>query len=515
MGKPAPDRAQWNTRVGFILAAMGSAIGFGSIARFPMNTANNGGAAFIILYAVIMLLFGVPMMISEFSIGRSAQSNTVGAFKKLENNPKTRWRRAGIFYFCLAAFFLSWYSIAAGWVLRYVFASATGAYFDDPGTYFADAAEGPSTLFWHFAVMSLTLLGVLGVVSKGIERINLVMMPTLFAIVAGLVAYALTLDGAGSGYSFYLKPDWSAVSVAVVTAALGQAFFSLSLGQGAMMTYASYLPREVSLARSALTIAGSTLIFAFTCGLMIFPMLAAFGLLDSGAAGLGLIFGPLSQAFATMGQPLGNIVGTLFFSGVFFAAFTSAVSLVEPAIAYVTDEHKVSRKRAAVLVCAITYTAGIAVAFSTPLLDFEGGPITDAAVIIGGLMIALYVGWFSPAAVSRARMDEGTEGPRLSWYAYRVARYVMPGVLASLLVFTLIGTPCALSGDAASEGVIEQISGAEIMGCTPGAGTAAANLGTPAALSIMIGTYVATMMLLFVADLTRRRRSAVDDAVAT
>jgi neurotransmitter:Na+ symporter, NSS family len=458
-------RAQWNTRIGFVLAAMGSAIGFGSIARFPMNAANNGGAAFILLYAVIMLLVGVPMMISEFSLGRTAQSNTVGTFQKLTGNPKTGWRAAGMFYWILAAFFLSWYAVIAGWVFRYVFASATGAYFDDPGAYFASAQEGPQALFWMAAVMGFTLLAMLSVISKGIERLNLVMMPALFVIVVGLVIYAATLDNVAAGYEFYLKPQWNAVTLGVVTAAVGQAFFSLSLGQGAMMTYASYLPKSASLARNSLMISISTLTFAFISGLLIFPLLSSFNLLDTGQAGLGLIFGPLTQAFSSMGSPLGNIVGTLFFLGTFFAGFTSAVSLVEPAISYVTEAHKVSRKRAAVLICLAIYTAGIAVAFSVKLLDFEGGVLTDVAVIIGVLLIALYVGWFSPKAKARARLDSGDEGPRLGWYVYPLVRYVMPVVLSVLLFFALMGTPCFLSGGGASEGLVELVFGADILGC--------------------------------------------------
>jgi len=495
-------RAQWNSRIGFVLAAMGSAIGFGSMARFPMNAANNGGAAFILLYAGIMLLIGVPMMVSEFSVGRSAQSNTVGAFKRLTGDRRTPWRAAGVFYFVLAAFFLSWYSIAAGWVLRYVFASATGAYFDDPTAYFTAAQEGPWTLFWHLGVMALTLVAVLGVVSKGIERLNLVLMPALFVIVLFLAIYAATRTGVAEGYSFYLKPDFGAVTLSVVIAAVGQAFFSLSLGQGAMMTYASYLPKSASLARNALTIAMSTLGFAFVCGLMIFPLLSSFGLLGTGKAGLELIFGPLSQAFAAMGSPLGNILGTLFFLATFFAAFTSAVSLVEPAIAYVTDEHRVSRRRAAVLVCALVYAAGIAVAFSIDLLNFEGGLITDAAVILGGLLVSLYVGWRTPAALARARMDEGDEGPRLAKVFHPIVRYVMPGILTALLFFTLLGTPCGLSGGSGASGLVEQLAGTGVLGCGE---AAAADMATGWALALMVGIAVGTTLMLLVGSRLRRR----------
>lgn len=461
---PQFERAQWNSRMGFVLSAIGSAVGFGSIARFPMNAANNGGAAFVLLYAGIMLLVGIPLMIAEFSLGRSAQRNTVGTFVTLQNNARTRWRHAGLLYVLVAAFFLSWYAAVSGWVLRYAFASPTGAYFSAPGAYFLEASEGPDALFWHFGVMLLTLAAVTGKISKGIEKLNLVLMPTLFVSIVGLAIYAATLDGASAGYTFYLQPEFGALTLGVVIAAVGQAFFSLSLGQGAMMTYASYLPRDQSLASNALVIAGSTLVFALTCGFMIFPMLSAFGLLGTEQAGLGLIFGPLSLAFASMGSPTGQIVGTLFFSVTFFAAFTSAVSLTEPAIAYVTEEWRAPRWKSALLVVLVIYSAGIPVALSTDLLNLEGGKITDVAVILGGLLIALYVGWVAPRRLSRERMDSG-EGLRLARFAFPIVRWVMPAVLVALLVFAILGTPCALSGGAAGPGLLDELFGLRALSC--------------------------------------------------
>lgn len=463
MSEPEEQRAQWGSGIGFILAAIGSAVGFGSISRFPMNAANNGGAAFVLLYAGLMILIGIPMMIAEFSIGRSAQRNTVGAFKHLQGNARTGWRAAGVLYFAMAAFFLSWYAVASGWVLRYIWAAATSAYAADPTGYLVNTVEGPDALFWTFLVMAMTLAVVISKISAGIEKLNIVLMPTLFLIILGLAAYAATLPNAGPGYAFYLNPDFSKITIAVVIAAVGQAFFSLSLGQGAMMTYASYLPKTTSLAKNATIIAMSTLIFATACGFMIFPMLSSFGLLGTGAAGLDLIFGPLTQAFLSMGT-LGIFVGVLFFLATFFAAFTSAVSLTEPAIAYVVEEWNVDRRRAAILVCTLIYAAAVAAAFSQRLLQLEGGAITDALVILGGLLIALYVGWFTPAAVARQRMDEG-KGWKLSWYVLPIVRYVMPAVLTVLLILAVVGTPCALTGGAASGGLWADFFGRSLVGC--------------------------------------------------
>lgn len=456
-------RAQWATGIGFILAAMGSAIGFGSISRFPMNAANNGGAAFVLLYAVMMVFVGIPMLIAELSVGRDAQKNVVGAFSVLEEKPKTPWRAAGIFFFLFSAFFLSWYAVVSGWVLRYIFAAATGAYFEDPAAYQFDTLEGPDALLYTFLMMALTFIVLTTNVSKGIERLNLVLMPALFVIIIGLVVYAATLPGNAAGYAFYLTPDFSRFSIGLLAAVVGQTFFSLGVGMGAMMTYASYLPKEKSIAQSATIIAFSTLGFAFLCGLMVFPLLSTYGALGTGAAGLDLIFGPLAVAFAAMGQPLGLIVGVFFFLATFFAAFTSAVSLAEPAIAYTIEEHGVSRRRAALLVCTLIYVLGIGAAFSVDLLALEGGALTDAAVILGGLLIAMYVGWWSPAARARARMDQG-HGIKLGWYVYPLVRYVMPTVLLVLLLFSILGTPCALGGTAGGS-LTAQLFGLPVFGC--------------------------------------------------
>ncbi|HLE47649.1 MAG TPA: sodium-dependent transporter [Candidatus Thermoplasmatota archaeon] len=470
-------RSGFGSRLGFILAAVGSAVGFGSIARFPMNAANNGGAMFLLMYAFIMLAIGIPMMVAEFSLGRSAQKNTAGAFNVLTGEAKTRWRSAGILFFVLAAFILSYYGILTGWTLRYLFGSLSGAYFDDPDAYLTDTIEGPYTLLWFAVTMVLTGAALTTKISKGIEKVNLFMMPTLYLIIIGLAIYAATLPNIAAGYRYYLDPDFTAFTLPVFTAAIGQAFFSLSLAQGAMMTYSSYIPKTTSLASNAAIISGSTLTFATMCGFMIFPLLASFGyaLNPDTPAGLGLIFGPLADTFAQMGTPTGQIVGTLFFTATFFAAFTSAVSLAEPGIAYVVEERGIDRRRAAILVCALIYVLGIGAAFSFQLLDFESLALTDASIVLGGFLIAVYVGWFSPGAVARARMDECEKGWTISKFAYPMMRYVMPAILGVLLLFQIMGTPCVLSGGDESSGLIEQIvkqfggDAPKVLGCAPSA----------------------------------------------
>lgn len=457
----APDegRGQWATGIGFVLAAMGAAIGFGSISRFPMNVANNGGAAFLLLYAIVMLVIGVPMLIAEFSMGRTAQKNVVGAFDVLEQRSRSRWRLAGVFFFVLAAFFLSWYSVISGWVLRYMLAAVTGAYVDDPSAYQFDALEGPDALVGHLVVMTLTFFVLTTKISKGIERLNLVLMPALFLIVLGIMIYAATLPDVGAGYAFYLKPDVAAINVGVFAAVIGQTFFSLGVGMGMMMAYASYLPRDANLAKNATIISVSTLVFAFMCGLMVFPLLSTFGLLGTGAAGLDLIFGPMTQAFIQLGSPWGPILGLLFFLATFFAAFTSAVGLAEPAISYVAEEHGIDRGRSALLVCAVIYILGIIAAMSSDVLAFEGGAFVDILLLLGGLLVALYVGWRTPADVSRARIGSS------AWFVLPIVRWVMPAILIVLLAFAAFGTPCYLSGNAPGGGLLFQLTSVRTLGC--------------------------------------------------
>ncbi len=470
------ERMQWASRVGFILAAMGSAVGFGSLARFPMNVANNGGAVFVVLYAIIMVLVGIPMLMAEFSLGRSSQQNTVGTFKHQTNNPRTKWRIAGWFWFIVPTLLLAWYAVVSGWMLRLAFASIAGTYFDDPGVYIANMVDGPGALLWALVVLALTGAVVVFGIAKGIERLNLVLMPTLFAMVIGLAIYAIFLPDSGPGYTFYMQPDFGDIDMSTIIAAVGQAFFSLSLAMGAILIYSSYLSKKSSLAENAIWVSGSTLVFAIISGFMIFPMLSAFGQLEAaeGEAGIGLILGPLTQAFANMsvdfGLAVGMAVGAIFFLAVFFASFTSAVSLSEPAIAYIVEERGVDRKRAVMIVMLVIFSAGIVAALHEPLLDFISGALTDVQVIIGGLILATFVGLKLAKRQAREQMDECESGLRLSWYAYPLVKFVMPAVLVVLLFFSVIGTPCGLTGGEPGLGVIEQISAftggdASLLGC--------------------------------------------------
>ncbi|MDX1610913.1 MAG: sodium-dependent transporter [Candidatus Thermoplasmatota archaeon] len=450
------ERGEWGSKLGFIFAAIGSAIGFGSLARFPFVTADNGGAAFVLIYAGIMLVVGVPMMMAEFAIGRASRRNPVGAFAKLRDKAKSKWRAAGFFYLALTVWLLSWYAVTVGWVLRYVFSSTTGSYFADPTTYFANIQEGPAALLFTVIVAVLTFLVVGRGIEGGIEKLNLVMIPSIFVILVGLTIYAATLDGVGAGYEFYLSPDWGEVSAGTIKAAVAQAFFSLSLGSGAMLVYASYIGKQENLASNALTISVSTLGFAFLAGLLVFPLLAGFDLLGSAQPGIGLIFGPLPAAFASLGAPLGQVVGTTFFVATFFAAFTSAVALLEPSVSYLCDEFEIPRRKATFLMAEIVIGLAILPSLSTRFLNLEAGSGTDVLILLGGVLVALFIGLHMKDR-AREEMDAGEGRLFIGRWVNPVVRYAMPVLLGVLTLVALFGNPEIL-GLEASEGFVHELA---------------------------------------------------------
>lgn len=434
LGQPKDDRGAWNSRLGFILAAVGSAVGLGNIWRFPFTTAEGGGGAFVAIYLVILFLVGVPVMFAELALGRRGKLSPVGTFRKLSNgNPF--WTGVGWLFVFTSLFIISWYSVIGGWVIRYMFGSMSGAYFADPSGYFNNLQDGPMTLALH-AVMMIIVTAVLAVgVTKGIERTALIMMPILAFLVLGISIWVAFLDGAGAGYSFYLQPDFSEVNSDIITAAVGQAFFSLSLGQGAILTYASYLDDKESLTENGSIISLADTGVALAGGFMVFPALAAFGLLAANeSGGAGALFVGLATAFSQIGIG-GRILGTLFFTALFFAAFTSAISLLEVSISFVRDQWKISRARAAILMGIIAYTGGILAALNRDIFTIESGQGTDIIVILGGLLISIFVGW-----VMKDVPEELDRGGRLKLGVYGrfMVRYPVPLVLLYLLVDNII-----------------------------------------------------------------------------
>ncbi len=445
--RPA-KREHWASRAGFIMAAAGSAVGLGNVWKFPYMAGENGGGAFVIVYLPIVFTIGISVLLAELIIGRAAQKDPVGAFRMLGRRP---WPLVGFMGILAAFLILSFYGVVAGWTLAFAVKMATGVFSvpgADPATIFGAFIGAPlPPLLYAAAFMALTAWVVLGGIGHGIERANLVLMPLLFVILVALVARAVTLPGAMDGLMFFVRPDFSKVTGATFTAALGQAFFSLSVGLGAMITYGSYLDRKQNIGRSATSVVGLDTLAAILAGLVIFPAVFAAGV-DPGA-GPGLVFVTLPSVFTQM--PGGQVFGALFFVLLAIAALTSAVSLLEPVVAFFMDEYGFRRARIAVVTGGAAFLLGIpsslsmgpwadATLFGKGFLDLLAFVTSSIMLPVGGLLIAVFVGWvMGPRAIAELKGEEAT-APALARAWLTILRFVAPLAIAWILVNELIST---------------------------------------------------------------------------
>lgn len=441
-------REKWASKLGFMLAAMGSAVGLGNIWRFSYVAGESGGGAFLILYLFFVLVIGVPLLLTEVSIGRKAQSDVIGSFAKL--SPGTPWFLSGFFGVLASFLILSFYSVVAGWSMYYLWKYITGDFFAAPeGGY--EAAFGGFTahawqpLFWHALFMILTISIVYIGVKKGIEAANKIFMPTLAIILIGLAIYSVSLDGAMEGLKFLFQPDWSALSnPSVYLAAMGQAFFSLSLGMGAMLTYGSYLSKENKLPSATLGIGLMDTFFAIISGIVIFPAAFAFGI--SPGSGPPLVFITLPGIFEQM--PVGGIVGLVFFFALTLASLSSSVSILEVPVAYFMRVFHWSRKMASILTGAIMFVLGLIVSLGfgiwsgfTPIGDrnIQGSMdfiASNMLLPLGGLTMALFVGWYFKKSTALDATDLTGNPIGNVWYG--IIKYIAP-VLIILIFLNAVG----------------------------------------------------------------------------
>ena len=408
-------RGHWSTRLGFILAAAGSAIGLGNIWKFPYITGVYGGGAFVMVYLFCVLLIGLPMMVAELMIGRRSQKNPVGAFKFL-HHPKSPWAFAGGLGVIGGFIILSFYSVVAGWALAYIFKSIVGfsGTNDAIQSQFIELVSSPSiSIMWHTIFMGLTIAIVLGGIKNGIERWSKILMPALIAILLGLMIYGLAFThGGAKAIAFLFNPDFSKLSAEGVLSALGHAFFTLSLGMGAMITYGSYMNRGSSIVKDAITISFLDTLIALMAGVAIFSMVFNYNL--EPAAGPGLIFQTLPVLFAQTGP----WISVPFFILLSFAALTSAISLLEVVVSYFIDERGWSRKTATLVLGFLIYLTGILSAVASWTVMFNGKEqgwldifdfiTTNYMLPIGGLLTCIFVGW---VMLDNDRADEfGSRG---------------------------------------------------------------------------------------------------------
>ena len=395
------NRERWGSRFGFIMAAAGSAVGLGNIWRFPYITGKYGGAAFVAVYLVVVIVLGISVMLAEFVIGRKAQSDAIGSFRKLGGGA---WPMVGWMGFFCGFVILSYYAVIAGWTLAYMFksfgglmvAAGEGKAGDVFGAFVSDPVQ---SIAYHIAVMAIVSGIVYKGISGGIEKSCKILMPALFVLLLVLIVRSVTLPGAGAGLEFYLKPDFSKLTSEAVLAAVGQGFFSLSLGMGCMITYGSYLGKDDYLPSIASTVVFLDTSVAILAGFAIFPAVFAFGV--EPGAGPGLTFVTLPAVFAKM--PMGAIFSFAFFLLLFIAALTSAISLLEVVVTYAIDQLKWSRSKAAIVMGTAIALLGIPSALSVGghIPQIAGKDFLDAADFItnnvvmplGGIFIAVFVGW--------------------------------------------------------------------------------------------------------------------------
>lgn len=424
------------------MAAAGSAVGLGNIWRFPYITGKYGGAAFVLVYLAVVLIIGMSVMLAEFAIGRKAKLDPVGSFRKLAGGA---WPFVGWMGFFCGFVILSYYAVIAGWTLAYMFKSFTGlmgeAAAGKAGDVFGAFVSNPvQSIAYHLAVMAIVGGIVYRGISGGIEKSCKVLMPALFGILVILIVRSVTLPGAAEGLKFYLLPDFSKLNGEAILAAVGQGFFSLSLGMGAMITYGSYLGNREFMPSMARTVVLLDTAVAFMAGLVIFPAVFAFGV-DAGA-GPGLTFVTLPIVFAKM--PLGAVFSFAFFALLFIAALTSAISLLEVTVTYCIDEVNWSRQKAAIVMGTAIAILGIPSALSVGghIPQIAGKDFLDAADFItnnvvmplGGLMIALFVGWFW----TKGAKDEVTNNGEMNFPLYGawlfVCRFVAPVCIAIIFI---------------------------------------------------------------------------------
>lgn len=399
MDNNTSNRGQWASNIGFILAAAGSAVGLGNIWKFPYLAGANGGGAFVVIYLAMIVIIGFVIMLGEMAIGRNTHLSSVGAYRKLSE----KWAFVGFIGVVVGFCILAFYSVIGGWVLNYIgkylIGGISGA---EAGNYFSGfIASTTQPIVWHLVFMVLCCVIVLKGIAGGIEKASKFMMPALFVLLVVIAIRSVTLDGAMEGIKFFLKPDFSKVTIGTVMAALGQAFFSLSLGMGAIITYGSYLGKTENLEKNAVIIPAIDTMVALLAGFAVLPAVFAFGF--EPGAGPSLMFITLPSVFDSM--PFGQFFGILFFILILFAALTSAISLLEVVVSFVIDTFKIERKKATIIISTILFFIGIpcslangpimkdVLIFGYNFFDFMSFLAENLLMPLGGLLMCIFIGY--------------------------------------------------------------------------------------------------------------------------
>jgi neurotransmitter:Na+ symporter, NSS family len=435
---------QWSSRFAFILAATGSAVGLGNIWKFPYITGENGGGAFVLTYLICVAMIGVPLMMAETLLGRRSKQNPINTMALLtkEAEADSNWHYLGWMGVIAGFLILSYYSVIAGWASAYVVKAFFGSFFsadaiEIKGIFYDFIASPSQQIFWHTVFMIATMMIVARGINNGLEKCVRYLMPGLFLLLILLVAYAMTTSGYFQGLNFLFRPDFSKLTASSILTAMGQAFFTLSLGMGAVMVYGSYLPKDVSIAKASIIIACADTVVALLAGIVIFPIVFTHDLHPD--SGPGLIFQTLPIAFGSMTG--GWLFGILFFVMLVFAALTSSISLIEPAVAWLVESKGLTREKACLWSGAAAWLLGFTTIFSfnvwstfkifdRNLFDLVDYLTANLMLPIGGFCIAIFAGWIMKADHTESELNL----PKSSYGLWKIlVRYVAPA--AVFLVF--------------------------------------------------------------------------------
>ncbi|MCA1802385.1 MAG: sodium-dependent transporter [Rhodothermaceae bacterium] len=442
----AHSRGNWNSTLGFVLAAAGSAVGLGNIWGFPSQVADNGGAIFILIYLICCFAIGLPVMIAELTIGRHTKKNPVGAFRMLGKGPLAPL--IGVWGLICGVMILAFYLVVSGWTLAYVIEEIL-YYFGqtDLAAVVGNLEHGTKNAIFSVLFMLATITIITGGISNGIEKATKMLMPVLVGLLLIMIFYVLTLDGAMDGVKVYLMPDFSELNTGVVLSAMGQAFFSLSLGMGALITYGSYISKHQNIVHSATYVTLADIGIAFLAGFLIIPaMYVALGsginILDDGGnlvAGTQLVFIVLPEMFHNMGS-LGLLAGVAFFTLLSLAALTSTISLLEVPVAYAIDEHRITRRKAAWGIGSGIAVLAVIVSYNIQLIDVLVSIFNEIGLPLGGLMICLFLGYFWKTENALLEISKGYENVGESSFgaiwSYFI-RYICPLLIGLVFISTI------------------------------------------------------------------------------
>lgn len=436
------------TRFGTLVVVGGSVVGLGNIWRFPYIAGENGGGAFIIIYILTTLIIAMPLMLCELSLGRSTKSNVFGAFKKLAGGKN--WRFMGLLTVLSAFFVISFYAVIAGWSFEFIFKSIGGHFIDAPyqqvqGELKTFVDSGIRPIIWALLYIGLTAAIVVFGVQKGIERISKILMPLFFVLIVALAIHSLTLDGAKEGLAFLFKPDFSKVTGTTVLHAVGQAFFSLSIGLGSLITYGAYIDKKVSLRGLTATIVSTDTVVAILSGLVIFPAIFTYGI--SSTSGPDLIYITLPTVFGNMAG--GSWLSTTFFILVFIAAITSSISILEMMVSYLVQERKMTRKKAVTVaslasgvlavICSLSMASGSNLKImGMPVFDFLNEITASFMMPINAIVVVIFMGWVA----NKTLFKELTNGAQIAPWWYKplllMVKFGLPVVVLIIIINGII-----------------------------------------------------------------------------